>query len=423
MATLDQIAAYRPTNIDQALDAMRSALDCFHRSNDRRAVFLRAYYLITIAVHEAVHQRGRHHGRVFLDPAWIERLAGKFASLYFYSLTTEERPGERAWKQAHRLATSGRTSVLQDVLLGLNAHINYDLAYGIYLNMVEHDDGRDHLVLSRRKFDHDQVNEILVACIPQVKQSLTRDYGGEIRAVGDLAGRVGERAAGLGLAHYRERVWWSAISFLAAADEAERAMVHERLDEQSSAVAEAVALEGTAVRRAARRLLALPRRRTFGMIELERELVGAAGGEHGDVLGVDVAVGVAGAQQLGDGAGDAVAGLVVLADERERVAPLGAAQGLGQAARALVEPALALVGQQGHPPAGAPVVAQGVFAEAAAVAGLAGLAGLADELDLEHAVLVEQPLEQVEALERVLGQAGADELGARLGLALEDSAA
>lgn len=271
MATLTEIAAYRPQDIDEALDAMRSALDYFHRENDRRAVFLRAYYLITIAVHEATHQRGRHHGRVFMDPAWIERLAGKFASLYFHSLTTEARPGERAWKQAHRLAMGGRTSVLQDVLLGLNAHINYDLAYGIYLNMVEHDDGRDHLSLPRRKFDHDQVNDILVACIPQVKQSLTRDYGGEIRALGDLAGNLGESLAGFGLAHYRERVWWSAVSLLSAADEAERALVHERLDAQSSAVADAVALEGTAVQRAARRLLALPRKRTFGAIARERE--------------------------------------------------------------------------------------------------------------------------------------------------------
>lgn len=249
---LPEVAAYRPTNIDEALDAMRSALDCFHREHDRRAVFLRAYYLITIAVYEAAHQRGRHDGRVFFDPAWIERLAGKFASLYFRSLTSEERPGKRAWKQAHRLAAGGRTSVLQDVLLGLNAHINYDLAYGIHLNMVEHDDGRDHLLLPRRKHDHDQVNEILVACIPQVKQSLTRDYGGEIRVLGDLMGSLGEGLAGLGLAHCRERVWWSAVSFLAGQSDAELALVHARLDAESSRIAEEIALEGTTVRRAVR---------------------------------------------------------------------------------------------------------------------------------------------------------------------------
>jgi hypothetical protein len=143
MATLPEIAAFRPQDIDEALDAMCAALDYFHRENDRRAVFLRAYYLITIAVHQAVHGRGPYSRRVFFDAGWIKRLAGKFASLYFQSLTTETRPGERAWKLAHRMAATGNTSVFQDMLLGLNAHINYDLAYGIYLNMKEFDDERD----------------------------------------------------------------------------------------------------------------------------------------------------------------------------------------------------------------------------------------------------------------------------------------
>ncbi len=42
MATLAEIKAYRPRNIEDSLDAMRSALDYFHRENDQRAIFLRA---------------------------------------------------------------------------------------------------------------------------------------------------------------------------------------------------------------------------------------------------------------------------------------------------------------------------------------------------------------------------------------------
>jgi hypothetical protein len=41
--TLEEIAAYRLKDIDEALDAMRSALDYFHREHDQRAIFLRAY--------------------------------------------------------------------------------------------------------------------------------------------------------------------------------------------------------------------------------------------------------------------------------------------------------------------------------------------------------------------------------------------
>jgi hypothetical protein len=271
VATFSEIAAYRPRDIDEALDAIRSALDYFHREDDRRAIFLRAYYLITIAVHEAIHPHGRRARRTFFDPAWIERLAGKFAALYFQSLTCEERPGERAWKLAHREAGAGETSVLQDLLLGLNAHINYDLAYGIYLNLREHDDGRDHLLLPRRKFDHDQVNQILVDTMPQVKRVLTRDYGGELLALGRIAGNLDQALARIGLEHYRERVWWSAVSYLSATDDEEIQLVHARLDSESAALAEIIALDGTAVRRTVRRLLKLSSKRAFGSPKLERE--------------------------------------------------------------------------------------------------------------------------------------------------------
>jgi hypothetical protein len=46
MAELADIAAYRPRDIDEALDAMRDALECFHRASDHRAVFAGAYYLM-----------------------------------------------------------------------------------------------------------------------------------------------------------------------------------------------------------------------------------------------------------------------------------------------------------------------------------------------------------------------------------------
>ncbi len=269
MATLAEIAAYRPKDIDEALDAMRSALDYFHRENDQRAIFLRAYYLITLSVHQALYQRGRYQNRIFFDPEWIKKLAGKFSLLYFQSLSTHERPGERAWKTAHRLAASDETSVFQDMLLGINAHINYDLAYGIYLNLKEHEDGRDHLLLPRRKFDHDQVNNILVNCVPQIQEVLTRDYGGEMRLLNDLAGKLDDVLGETGLKYYRERVWWSAISYLSAQSPEEIQLVRDKLDWESAQLADSISCEGTVLQRTLRRVLNLFSKSTFGGITLE----------------------------------------------------------------------------------------------------------------------------------------------------------
>jgi hypothetical protein len=172
------------------------------------------------------------------------------------------------WRRVQRK----KTSVMQEHAPGLNAHINYDLAYGIYLNMREFDDGRSHLLLPRRKFDHDQVNNILVDCIPQVEEVLTRDYGGELRPLGELTGSLDDVLGGVGLEYYRERVWWNAISFLAATSQQEIQLVHDRLDWESAQLAESIAFEGTFLNRSLRRLLNLFSKSTFGPITLEREL-------------------------------------------------------------------------------------------------------------------------------------------------------
>lgn len=271
MTNLATIAAYRPQNVDEALGALRDALGLFHRENDHRAIFARAYYLITLAMYRATHQLPPYTNRIFFDGEWVKRLAGKFASLYFKSLTTDERPGERAWKLAHRLAASRQASVMQDMLLGINAHINYDLAYGIYLNFKEFDDGRDHLLLPRRKFDNDQVNNVLVDSVPTIEATLTRDYGGEMRALGELAGDLDDVLGGVGLKYYRERVWWNAIAFLSTQSDDELQLVHARLDWESAQLAESIACEGTFFARSLRRFLNVFSKDTFGPIELERE--------------------------------------------------------------------------------------------------------------------------------------------------------
>jgi hypothetical protein len=249
MNSFEDIAAQRPRNIDEAIPAMQKALDWYHERNDYRAVFLRSYYIITLNVHQAVYgygKWGKGGQGIFFDPAWIASLAGKFSSLYFESLGTFERPepAERAWKVAHQLATGRDSTVIQDLLLGLNAHINYDLAYGIYLNLKEHGDDQNHLRLPRRKFDHDQVNDILMGSIPEITETLARDYGGMIRFLDVALDRFDDMIAGTGLRHYRERVWWDAVTFLTAADDGELALVKDKLNRASAAIADLVGDRG-----------------------------------------------------------------------------------------------------------------------------------------------------------------------------------
>ena len=265
-----EIVQQRPKDVDEAIPCMRKALDYFHARNDYRAVFLRAYYIITLEVHAAVHELGDYEQQVFFDPGWVKLLTGKFASLYFQSLTTDERPAEseKAWKLAHKMAVEKSSTVLQDLILGINAHINYDLAYGNALNLKEHGDHSEHLLLSRRKFDHDQINNLLVRSAPRIQEVLTRDYGGGILLLSQFFGSWDEHLAELGLKYYRERVWGDAVSFLCARDDRETGLVHDKLNWESFKVAKFV------TRRAFWQQVVwffgrLLRKRRFGRIELE----------------------------------------------------------------------------------------------------------------------------------------------------------
>jgi len=269
MTTFEEIAAMRPRDIDEAIPMMQQALDWYHERSDYRAIFLRSYYIITLNVRAAAYPADPRR-RVFFDPAWIASLAGKFSSLYFQSLTTFQRDpaAERAWKMAHRMAESRESTVVQDLLLGLNAHINYDLAYGIYLNLKEHGDDQNHLLLPRRKFDHDQVNNILMASIPQITKTLARDYGGKIRFLDVALHQMDDFLAGTGLRYYRERVWWNAVSYLTTRDPEEIGLVHAKLNDESGALADKIA-DHSFWSLPMRVLGRATRKRKFGKIDLE----------------------------------------------------------------------------------------------------------------------------------------------------------
>jgi len=275
MTDFETIAAQRPADIEEAIPCMQLALRYFHERGDYRAVFLRAYYIITLNVHAAIHRRGDYRQNpIFFDVDWVASQAGHFSSLYFRSLTTFDRPleTERAWKIAHDMAVKKTSTVVQDLMLGLNAHINYDLAYGTYLNLKQHSDGADHLLLPHRKFDHDQVNNILVRSMDQIADALSRDYGGGINLLRRAMHGLDIILTGTGLKYYRERVWWSAISYLTTTDDDEVSLVHYKLNWESLQTAKLLAdtsIWSYPIRRVGRAM----RKEHFGDIELETPAV------------------------------------------------------------------------------------------------------------------------------------------------------
>ena len=258
-ATFEELAARRPQDIDEAVRDLGALLGHFHREGDGRAVFLRAHYFVTVNLHAAVNGRPR---KFFFDPQWVSKLAGKFASLYLESLDGRIQLQIPAWKAAHAHAAKRDLSVAQDLLLGLNAHLNFDQPWGIYLNLVEHGDHKDHAELPRRKFDHDQMNNVFAASLPQLQQALSRDYG-ELGPLDDLLSRYA-------LKHYRERVWWNAVTYISGRTEDELALMRAKLNFEAQLLANELTAERSSLQRAVGAVLSRVRRKRWGELELEQ---------------------------------------------------------------------------------------------------------------------------------------------------------
>lgn len=241
--TVEALSDFTPRNIEQALAAMQTALRFFHRRNDYRAVFLHMYYIITRNVRDEIKRPTDPDRPLFLDPGWMSRLAGKFATLYFRSLKTFQGAAdqERAWKLAHGMALEKRSTVLQDMVLGITAHIKYDLAVAIAANIRSHGDERRPGSLFVRKRDHDSANTLLKRSIQEIKRSVPREYGGGDRGL-PLAGLPFDELLAISIVRYhREKVWWDAMELLSCKDAAGVDQVMQRLNEESVRVAERLA--------------------------------------------------------------------------------------------------------------------------------------------------------------------------------------
>lgn len=126
--------------------------DGYRRDNDRLGYFAALYQVMTAYVREGIA------GGRFEDGPRMERLACHFAGRYLAALE-RYHDGETAphsWGVAFSAGKRWRPVILQHLLLGMNAHINYDL--GIAAAEIA-DDIPGGLSALRRDFD--EINALL----------------------------------------------------------------------------------------------------------------------------------------------------------------------------------------------------------------------------------------------------------------------
>lgn len=129
---------------------MQNRLDTLPEELAHRRYFLGTYLRTTEAVGRAI-EKAR-----FEDPEWVELWDVKFAELYLQAHDGElvARPWRLAFDAPETLPA------LAHVLLGINAHVNYDLPQAL-LAVISDDDFCDQRLMDRRRRDHERIDGVL----------------------------------------------------------------------------------------------------------------------------------------------------------------------------------------------------------------------------------------------------------------------
>jgi hypothetical protein len=142
--------------VTSVVDELQQRLGTLPPGAAHRRWFLATYARTTAAVGTAID-----HGS-FEDPGWVEQWDVVFARYYLRAhdaaLDPTGAPVPRPWAAA--FAAPAELPALRHVLLGINAHVNFDLPQAM-LEVIAPDHFADPVLLARRRRDHERIDRVL----------------------------------------------------------------------------------------------------------------------------------------------------------------------------------------------------------------------------------------------------------------------
>ena len=190
--------------IEELIGRMAALLESLQATDDPRRYFHETYQRTTIAVAEELERGG------FADPEWVERWDVVFADLYLDALEAAlaGREPTRPWATA--FGAPAGLPALRHVLLGMNAHINFDLPQAL-VAVISDEQFDDPVLLARREADHKAIDTVLAVRVAAEDDELTA-----ISGPGTLMDRLLRPFNRLGTQRFlreaREKVWANAIA-------------------------------------------------------------------------------------------------------------------------------------------------------------------------------------------------------------------
>jgi hypothetical protein len=200
---------------------------------DHRGVFATTYLELTRELRETLRKRQRF----FNDPKYLYREDALFANVYFNTARAyaRGRPVPEAWQVAFDTAGSADVNGAQDMLLGINAHVQNDMPFVLAALGLRTRKGES------RKPDHDRMTDVLDAAYERVVRAI-EDRFDPMMATTNANWTFGDDVAGLELVkEWRETVWRNAERLLAAKSPEERARVARDIQQYAGGWARMIA--------------------------------------------------------------------------------------------------------------------------------------------------------------------------------------
>jgi hypothetical protein len=213
----------KPRCVDGVIDDMVRAWEPQDASCDHRAVFALTYLITTQGFRGYLSDvRG---SAFFEDEPGIIQLDRTFANLYFAAVEQYiDGQAPPAWRIAFQAADSGRSNAIQDLFLGMNAHIQRDLPVALAAVGLVDETG------ASRRADHNRVNEILSAVLDDIEDEVAARYDSMISLFDASPSPVDEEGALEVLKSWREGAWRNAERLTLAKSDAERAVVMQQIE-------------------------------------------------------------------------------------------------------------------------------------------------------------------------------------------------
>ncbi|HLI57230.1 MAG TPA: DUF5995 family protein [Actinomycetota bacterium] len=147
----------RAATVNELIALMEHIQARLDAAGDGRRHWHGVYRRGTVAVRDEIERGG------FQDAVWLERWDLVFADIYLEAMERWDR-GEAPsgpWQVAFEATRDPAIPPLRHVLLGLNAHVNFDLPQAL-IGVISDEEWDDPATVARRYADHKHVDDVLV---------------------------------------------------------------------------------------------------------------------------------------------------------------------------------------------------------------------------------------------------------------------